>query len=132
MSARLLAMVLVGSCLPATLAMAATGEVDSSCATQRHWLSEQLQQARLQGHQARQTQLNEQLQALTRRCGGLIELGKRDSFAAEQASQRVARREVLLRQALATGDAQLIELRKDELAKAREQLESSRRATDRQ
>ena len=132
MFARFLAMVLVGSCLPTTLAMAAPGEVESSCATQRHWLSEQLQQARLQGHQARQTQLNEQLQALTRRCGGLIELGKRDSFAAEQASQRVARREVLLRQALATGDAQLIELRKDELAKAREQLESSRRATDRQ
>lgn len=127
MSVWRLAAVLAASCLLSGQAVAATAKAAPPCDEQRHQLSEQLQKARLRGHQARQAQLNDQLQALNQQCQGLIALGARHTNATEQASRRVERRELLLRAALATGDAQLIALRKDQLAKARAQLEAVRR-----
>lgn len=127
MSVRLFATLLIAHGLLGAPALAETAESEPSCSTQRHWLSERLQEARLQGDQARQAQLNDQMQALSQRCQGLVALGARHTNVIELASRRVERRETLLREALASGDAQLIELRKDELARAREQLEASRR-----
>ncbi|HBW08345.1 MAG TPA: DUF1090 domain-containing protein, partial [Pseudomonas sp.] len=45
----------------------------------------------------------------------------------DHTNRQVERRETLLREALGTGDAQLIELRRNQLAKSREKLESLRR-----
>ena len=84
-----------------------------------------LQQARLQGDKLQQTQLNHELQTLTEQCQGLVALHPRQ-VEYERVYGEVERRETLLRQALGTGDAQLIELRRNQLAKSREKLEALR------
>jgi len=95
------------------------------CQTERQALGEQLQQARLQGDKLQQTQLNHELQTLTEQCQGLVALHPRQ-VEYERVFGEVERRETLLRQALSTGDAQLIELRRNQLAKSREKLEALR------
>lgn len=114
------------------LACAATGplqamaiEPDTTCHEQRQSLREQLQQARLQGDRLLQNRLGAELQGLAEECRGLITLGPRQ-VEHQQTVRQVERRETLLREALGTGDAQLIELRRNQLAKTREKLETLR------
>ncbi|AHY41215.1 DUF1090 domain-containing protein [Stutzerimonas decontaminans] len=101
-------------------------QTGTQCHEQRQALREQLQQARLQGDKLRQTQLNAELQTLTEQCQGLVALHPRQ-VEYEHITRQVERRETLLREALGTGDAQLIELRRNQLAKSREKLETLRR-----
>ena len=83
------------------------------------------QQARLQGDKLLQNRLGTELQNLAEVCRGLTTLGP-SQVEHQQALNQVKRREGLLREALGTGDAQLIELRRNQLAKTREKLESLR------
>ncbi|WP_313024149.1 DUF1090 domain-containing protein [Pseudomonas lopnurensis] len=103
----------------------AAAEPDSHCNEQRQSLRAQLQQARLQGDKPRQNQLNTELQNLTEQCQGLVALHPRQ-IGHGHAALQVERRETLLREALGSGDAQLIELRRNQLAEARAKLESLR------
>lgn len=96
-----------------------------SCNEQRQSLREQLQQARLQGDRQSQNRLGAELQSLAEVCRGLITFGP-SQVEHQQTLRQVERREALLREALGTGDAQLIELRRNQLAKTREKLESLR------
>ncbi len=89
-------------------------------------MREQLQQARLLGDKLRQTQLDSELQGLTEQCQGVVALHPHQ-VEYDHTNRQVERRETLLREALGTGDAQLIELRRNQLAKSREKLESLRR-----
>jgi len=100
-------------------------EPDTTCHEQRQSLREQLQQARLQGDRLLQNRLGAELQGLAEECRGLITLGPRQ-VEHQQTVRQVERRETLLREALGTGDAQLIELRRNQLAKTREKLETLR------
>lgn len=116
------ALILAGAALgplPATASEAA----HAGCDEQRQSLREQLHQARLQGDRLLQNRLGGELQAQAEECRGLITLGPRQ-VEHQQATRQVERRETLLREALSTGDAQLIELRRNQLAKTREKLES--------
>ena len=115
---------LIGTAVISPL-LAAPSTVESQCQTERQALGEQLQQARLQGDKLQQTQLNHELQTLTEQCQGLVTLHPRQ-VEYERVYGEVERRETLLRQALGTGDAQLIELRRNQLAKSREKLEALR------
>lgn len=114
------ALILAGAALGPLLGMASEPE---ACKEQRQALREQLQQARLQGDQVLQNRLGSELQAQAEECRGLITLGPRQ-VEHQQVARQVERRETLLREALSTGDAQLIELRRNQLAKTREKLES--------
>ena len=116
---------LIGSAALSPL-LAAAPQADPHCHAQRQALREQLQQARLQGDQLQQTQLNGELQKLTKQCQGLVAAQPRQ-VEYEHVSRQVERRETLLREALGSGDAQLIELRRQQLAKARERLAALRR-----
>jgi len=116
---------LIGATAISPLASAAPN-ADSQCHDQRQALREQLQQARLQGDKLRQTQLDSELQGLTEQCQGVVALHPHQ-VEYDHTHRQVERRETLLREALGTGDAQLIELRRNQLAKSREKLESLRR-----
>ena len=116
---------LIGSTAISSLAAAAP-QADTQCQEQRQSLREHLQQARLQGDKPRQTQLNAELQSLSEECQGLVALHPR-LVEYEHINRQVDRREALLREALGTGDAQLIELRRNQLAKSREKLDTLRR-----
>lgn len=116
---------LIGSTAISPLAAAAP-QAETQCHEQRQSLREQLQQARLLGDKLRQTQLNAELQFLTGECQGLVALHPRQ-VEYEHINRQVERRETLLREALGTGDAQLIELRRNQLAKSREKLDTLRR-----
>ncbi|MCQ4325672.1 DUF1090 domain-containing protein [Stutzerimonas stutzeri] len=120
MTARHLPLALLLACA-ATSPLPAAAQPDAYCNEQRQSLREQLQQARLRGDKLRQAHLNGELQGLTERCQGLVALHPHQ-VEYEQAVRRVERRETLLREALGTGDAQLIELRRNQLAKARHKL----------
>jgi len=98
-------------------------DADIGCNKQRQSLREQLQQARLQGDRLMQNRLEAELQGLAEVCRGLVTLGP-GQVEHQQTLRQVERREALLREALGTGDAQLIELRRNQLAKTREKLES--------
>ncbi|MCQ4243281.1 DUF1090 family protein [Stutzerimonas stutzeri] len=109
------------------LACAATGplqaiaaESNTACNEQRQSLREQLQQARLQGDRLLQNRLDAELQEL---CRGLVTL-RPGQVEHQQTLRQIERRETLLREALATGNAQLIELRRNQLARTREKLAS--------
>lgn len=104
---------------------AMSADAGSGCNEQRQSLREQLQQARLQGDKLLQNRLGSELQSLAEVCRGLTTLGP-SQVEHQQALSQVKRREALLREALGTGDAQLIELRRNQLAKTREKLESLR------
>ena len=116
---------LIGATAISPLATAALN-ADRQCHEQRQALREQLQQARLQGDKLRQTQLNSELQSLTEQCQGVVALHPHQ-VEYDHTNRQVERRETLLREALSTGDTQLIELRRNQLAKSREKLESLRR-----
>ncbi|AFM31586.1 MULTISPECIES: DUF1090 domain-containing protein [Stutzerimonas] len=116
---------LIGATAISPLASAAPN-ADSQCHDQRQALREQLQQARLLGDKLRQTQLDSELQGLTEQCQGVVALHPHQ-VEYDHTNRQVERRETLLREALGTGDAQLIELRRNQLAKSREKLESLRR-----
>lgn len=112
-------------CLCAALGplQAMAADADIGCNKQRQFLREQLQQARLQGDRLIQNRLEAELQGLAEVCRGLVTLGP-SQVEHQQTLRQVERREALLREALGTGDAQLIELRRNQLAKTREKLES--------
>jgi len=95
-------------------------ESDTACNEQRQSLREQLQQARLQGDRLLQNRLDAELQEL---CRGLVTL-RPGQVEHQQTLRQIERRETLLREALATGNAQLIELRRNQLARTREKLAS--------
>jgi len=116
MSLRHLPIALLTACAVVSPLLAAAPQADPQCHAQRQALREQLQQ----------TQLNAELQTLTKQCQGLVALHPRQ-VEYEHVNRQVERRETLLREALGTGNAQLIELRRDQLAKSREKLETLRR-----
>ncbi|MHB0765578.1 DUF1090 domain-containing protein [Stutzerimonas sp. NM35] len=100
-------------------------EPDTTCHEQRQSLREQLQQARLQGDRPLQNRLGAELQGLAEACSGLTSL-RTPQVERQQTMRQVERRETLLREALGTGDAQLIELRRNQLARTREKLQTLR------
>lgn len=126
MSLRHLPIALLTACAVVSPLLAAAPQAGPQCHAQRQALREQLQQARLQGDKLQQTQLNAELQTLTKQCQGLVALHPRQ-VEYEHVNRQVERRETLLREALGTGNAQLIELRRDQLAKSREKLDTLRR-----
>jgi hypothetical protein len=126
MSLRHWPIALLIGCTAISPLLAAAQQTNTQCHEQRQSLREQLQQARLQGDKLRQTQLSTELQSLTEQCQGLVALHPRQ-VEYEHINRQVERRETLLREALGTGDAQLIELRRNQLAKSREKLETLRR-----
>lgn len=116
---------LIFACAASGSLQAIAADAAIGCSEQRQSLREQLQQARLQGDRLQQNRLSAELQGLTEVCRGLTTLGP-GQVEHQQTLRQVERREALLREALSTGDAQLIELRRNQLAKTREKLESLR------
>lgn len=93
------------------------------CNEQRQSLREQLRQARLLGDKPAQNRLTDKLQTLAETCRGVVTVDPR-LVEHQRTLEQIERRETLLRKALGTGDAQLIELRRNQLARSRAKLET--------
>lgn len=97
-----------------------------ACRDARKTLGEQIQDARLKGDDSHRIALEERLKNLNERCRGMIPIHPNHAEI-EQATRLASEREAQLREALGTGDAQMIELGKRRLDHARKQLEAAKR-----
>lgn len=120
----LLAYLLICLCCGApTMAMA---ETDATCSEPRERISQQIKDARLKGDSSRRVILEAQLQHLTERCSGVVPL-QPNRAGIERAKRLAATREAQLREALGTGDPQVIEESQRRLDQARKELEAAKR-----
>ncbi|MCQ4318797.1 DUF1090 family protein [Stutzerimonas stutzeri] len=110
-------------CSVPTMAMA---ETDATCSEPRERISQQIKDARLKGDSSRRVILEAQLQHLTERCGGVVPL-QPNRAEIERAKRLAATREAQLREALGTGDPQVIEESQRRLDQARKELEAAKR-----
>jgi hypothetical protein len=99
---------------------------DVACNDAREHISEQIKEARLKGDSSQRAALEGQLQSLTERCSGVVPL-QANHDEIEQATRLATVREAQLREALGTGDPQVIEVSKRRLDQARKQLEATKR-----
>ncbi|MCQ4311394.1 DUF1090 family protein [Stutzerimonas sp. VN223-3] len=109
----------------AQASIAAPNPVEA-CRDARKTIGEQIQDARLKGDDSQRVALEERLQSLNERCRGMVPL-QSNHVAVEKATRLTSEREAQLREALGTGDAQMIELHKRRLDQARKQLEAAKR-----
>lgn len=117
--------VLLGSLLLGGQPALAADAAEMRCGERRQALGKQLAQARLDGDKVRLGLLAHNLNLLTRRCSGLTLL-QANPPAVDQAARLLDIREAQLREALGTGDPQLIERRRSQLDQARRQLDAAR------
>ena len=112
-------------CLCVNQPAMAAAETDATCSAQREHISQQIKDARLKGDSGQRVLLEAQLQNLTERCSGVVPL--QPNHAEIERSMRLATtREAQLREALGTGDQQVIEVSKRRLDQARKQLEAAK------
>jgi len=112
--------------LPGVTPVMAASESDRACSEARERMGEQIKQARLSGDAGERALLETRLQALNERCRGGIAL-QPNHAAIERATRVATVREAQLREALGTGDPQVIEISKRRLDQARRELEAARR-----
>lgn len=103
----------------------AAPEPTEACRDARKAIGDQIQDARLKGDNSQRVALESRLQHLNERCSGTLLL-QPNHAEVEKATRLASEREVQLREALGTGDAQLIELGKRRLDHARKQLEAAK------
>lgn len=101
-------------------------EPPADCGERRGALGAQLKEARLLGDKVRLSTLEERLQMLNKDCRGMVPL-QANQPDVDRASQRASEHEAQLREALGAGNPQLIELRREQLDRARRELEAARR-----
>lgn len=104
----------------------AAPEPAEACGETRELLGQQIQDARLKGDDSHRIGLEERLASLNERCRGVVPI-QPNHAQIERATRLAREREAQLREALGTGDARMIELRKRRLDHAREQLEAAKR-----
>lgn len=107
-------------------AVQAAPDSDSTCSQAREHISQQIKQARLKGDTSQRAALEARLHGLAERCRGVVAL-QSNHDEIERAAHLVTTREAQLREALGTGDPQVIEVSKRRLDHAREQLEAAKR-----
>lgn len=101
-------------------------ESDAACSEARERISEQITEARLNGDTTQRAALEARLHSLTERCTGVVPL-QANHDEIENATRLATLREAQLREALGTGDPQVIELSKRRLDQARKQLDAAKR-----
>lgn len=119
-----LILLLLGLCCAQSTLRAA--EPDAACSEARNRISEQIKEARLKDDITQRAILEAQLQSLTERCRGVVAL-QSNHAEIERAARLATVREAQLREALGTGDPQVIEVSKRRLDQARKQLEAAKR-----
>ena len=112
-------------CLCVNQPAMAAAETDATCSAQREHISQQIKDARLKGDSGQRVLLEAQLQKLTERCSGVVPL-QPNHAEIERAMRLATTREAQLREALGTGDQQVIEVSKRRLDQARKQLEAAK------
>ncbi|MBK3849241.1 DUF1090 family protein [Pseudomonas xanthomarina] len=112
-------------CLCVNQPAMAAAETDATCSAQREHISQQIKDARLNGDSGQRVLLEAQLQNLTERCSGVVPL-QPNHAEIERAMRLATTREAQLREALGTGDQQVIEVSKRRLDQARKQLEAAK------
>ena len=112
-------------CLCVNQPAMAAAETDATCSAQREHISQQIKDARLNGDSGQRVLLEAQLQNLTERCSGVVPLPPNHAEI-ERAMRLATTREAQLREALGTGDQQVIEVSKRRLDQARKQLEAAK------
>ncbi|MBU0564789.1 MAG: DUF1090 domain-containing protein [Gammaproteobacteria bacterium] len=112
-------------CLCVNQPAMAAAETDATCSAQREHISQQIKDARLKGDSGQRVLLEAQLQNLTERCSGVVPL-QPNHAEIERAMRLATTREAQLREALGTGDQQVIEVSKRRLDQARKQLEAAK------
>ena len=125
MSARRIIPTLLLLCFCGAQASIAAPDPAEACRDARKTIGEQIQDARLKGDNSQRIALEARLQSLNERCRGMVPL-QPNHAEIEKATRLTSVREAQLRQALGTGDAQMIELHKRRLDHAREQLEAAK------
>ncbi len=104
----------------------AANDSDAACAEARKQIGEQIKEARLKGDVGKRAAVETRLHALDERCNGVVPL-QPNHDEVERASRVATVREAQLREALGTGDPEVIELSKRRLDHARKQLEAAKR-----
>jgi len=119
---------LVLALISLSVAQSAIGapESEAACSKAREHISQQIKEARLKGDSSQRAALEAQLQSLTERCSGVAPL-QANHDEIEQATRLATVREAQLREALGTGDRQVIEVSKRRLDQARKQLDAAKR-----
>ena len=112
-------------CLCVNQPAMAAAETDATCSAQREHISQQIKDARLKGDSGQRVLLEAQLQNLTERCSGVVPL-QPNHAEIERAMRLATTREAQLREALGTGDQQVIEVSRRRLDQARKQLEAAK------
>lgn len=107
-------------------AVGTAAETDAACSEARERISQQIKEARLKGDISQRAHLETQLQSLTERCRGVVAL-QPNHAEIERAARLATVREAQLRDALGTGDSQVIEVSKRRLDQARRQLDDAKR-----
>ncbi|MEK0361245.1 DUF1090 family protein [Pseudomonas sp. CBC3] len=120
----ILSLLLFGLCT--TQPSIAAPQPAEACRDARKILGEQIQDARLKGEDAHRRALEERVTSLNERCRGMVPI-QPNHAEVERATRLASEREAQLREALGTGDAQMIELHKRRLDQAREELEAAKR-----
>tara|TARA_Y100000588_G_scaffold327390_1_gene362346 strand:+ start:134 stop:514 length:381 start_codon:yes stop_codon:yes gene_type:complete len=113
-------------CLCCSVPTMAIAETDAACSEPRERISQQIKDARLKGDSSLRALLEAQLQHLTERCSGVVPL-QPNHAEIERAMRLATTREAQLREALGTGDPQVIEVSKRRLDQARKELEAAKR-----
>lgn len=104
----------------------AANDSDAACSEAREQISEQIKTTRLKGDVGQRAAMETRLHALDERCRRIVPL-QPNHHEVERASRAATVREAQLREALATGDPEVIELSKRRLDHARKQLEAAKR-----
>ncbi len=119
----ILSLLLLGFC---AAQMAIAAPQSEACRDARKILGEQIQDARLKGDDGYRRTLEERVQLLNERCRGMVPI-QPNHAEVERATRLASKHEAQLREALGTGDVQMIELHKRRLDQAREALEAAKR-----
>lgn len=119
----ILSLLILGFC---ATQLAVAAPQPEACRDARKILGEQIQDARLKGEDGYRRTLEERVQLLNERCRGMVPI-QPNHAEVERATRLASEHEAQLREAIGTGDAQMIELHKRRLDQAREALEAAKR-----
>ncbi|MCG6541069.1 DUF1090 domain-containing protein [Pseudomonas sp. KSR10] len=122
---RILFMLLLSS-LCGVQATLAAPETSIECSQARERISQQIKEARLKDDTGQRAALEARLHGLAERCRGVVAL-QPNHDEIERAARLATMREAQLREAISTGDAQVIENSKRRLDQARRALEAAKR-----
>ncbi|AHL77695.1 hypothetical protein CH92_19635 [Stutzerimonas stutzeri] len=120
----LLALLLFSLC--GTQKILAAPEANTACSQTRERISEQIKEARLMDDTNQRVALEARLHGLAERCRGVVAV-QSNHDEIERATHLATIREAQLREALSTGDPQVIEISKRRLDQARRALEAAKR-----